>query len=172
MGMKRQAGYVVGGAGTAPATHLRPPQARSTVPLFKKRPKPINLESYRHLEELVDSGKPVLVDFFQHGCGPCKVMDGIINELAEEYGESAHIVKVDVTKVAGAAQVFKVRSTPTFVLLSNAPPKVSKKAAKRGGDLRPKGRQSQLTPRWRTSGLVKKDQLKRLLESNGASSAS
>ena len=136
--------------------------------LFSRKPKAVKMQSLDELKPMLDSGKPVLLDFMQINCGPCRVMDGIVNELAEEYGESAHIVKVDVTKVAGAAQVFKVRSTPTFVLLSNAPQKVSKKAAKKGTK-RPKGRQSQLTPRWRTTGLVKKDQLQRLLESNGAS---
>ena len=153
MGMKRLAGYVVGGAGTAPAAHLRPPQARSTVPLFKKRPKPINLESYRHLEELVDSGKPVLVDFFQHGCGPCKVMDGIINELAEDFSESAIVVKANVANVPEALDTFKVRSTPTFVLLTKKPEATN------------------LTQRWRASGLVKKDILTRSLISAGASPA-
>lgn len=136
--------------------------------LFSRKSKPIKMQSLEELKPMIDSGKPVLLDFMQLNCGPCRVMDGIVNELAEEYGESAHIVKVDVTKVAGAAQIFKVRSTPTFVLLSNTPQKVSKKAAKRAKPDRPKGRQAQLTPRWRTTGLVKKDQLERLLESNGA----
>ena len=98
----------------------------------------------------------------QVNCGPCRVMDGIVNELAEEYGESAHIVKVDVARVAGAAQAFKVRSTPTFVVLSTAPPKRRKKKAAAAKPAGP------ITPRWRTSGLVKKDQLQRVLESNGA----
>ena len=135
--------------------------------LFSRKTKPTKMQALSELEPMLESGKPVLIDFMQLNCRSCKVMDGIINELAEEYGESAHVVKVDVMKVAGAAQVFKIRSTPTFVLLSNAPQKVSKKAAKKGTK-KPKGRQSQLTPRWRTSGLVKKDQLQRLLESNGA----
>jgi hypothetical protein len=97
-------------------------------------------------------------------------MDGIMNELAREYGDSAHIVKVDVGKVPGAAQAFKVRSTPTFVLLGKAPAKKSKKARqreeKRGEQAERRG--GQITPRWRTSGLVKKDALRSILESNGA----
>ena len=119
---------------------------------------------------MLRSGKPVLLDFMQVGCSPCKVMDGIVNELAVEYGDSAHIVKVDVGKVPGAAQAFKVRSTPTFVLLGRAPAKQSKKARQRaqkqGGPSRNKSRQ--ITPRWRTTGLVKKDALRGVLESNGA----
>lgn len=138
------------------------------MPLFSRKTKPLKMQSLDELPPLIESGKPVLLDFMQVNCGPCRIMDGIVNELAADYGESAHIVKVDVTKVAGAAQMFQVRSTPTFVLLSNTPQKVSKKAAKRGNGSRPQGRKNALTPRWRTSGLVKKDQLQRLLESNGA----
>ena len=121
--------------------------------LFKKRPKPISLESYQHLEELVDSGKPVLVDFYQYGCGPCQVMDGIVNELAEEFNESAIVVKANVRNVPEALDTFKVRSTPTFVLLTK------------------KAEATKLTQRWRASGLVKKDVLTKSLISAGASPA-
>ena len=138
--------------------------------VFNRKPKPTKLQTLDELDPMLRSGKPVLLDFMQVGCAPCKVMDGIVNELAVEYGDSAHIVKVDVGKVPGAAQAFKVRSTPTFVLLGTAPAKMSKKAreraAKQGGQPRKKSRQ--ITPRWRTTGLVKKDALRGVLESNGA----
>ena len=136
--------------------------------VFKKRPKPTKLQHLNELQPMVESGKPVLLDFMQVNCGPCRIMDGIVNELAEEYHESAHIVKVDVTKVAGAAQMFGVRSTPTFVLLGKAPAKTSKKARRRNGNER-QGSGNKIGQRWRATGLVKKDQLTRVLESNGAS---
>lgn len=128
-----------------------------------KRPRARQINHLSELEEMMHGERPVLIDFFQVGCGPCKVMDGIVNELAEEYGESAEVVKVDVTRVAGAAQAFAVRSTPTFVVLGRSA-KVSKKK-------RPQGQAvggAKMTARWRTSGLVHKDQLQRVLESNGA----
>ncbi|MGA9597459.1 MAG: thioredoxin family protein [Acidimicrobiia bacterium] len=138
--------------------------------VFSRKPKPHRLISLDELEPMLKSGKPVLLDFFQVGCAPCQVMDGIMNELAREYADTAHIVKVDVTKVAGAAEAFNVRSTPTFVLLGAAPAKQSKKARQRaqrdGGPAAPTGK---ITSRWRTIGLVKKNALQRLLESNGAS---
>ncbi len=139
--------------------------------VFSRKPKATKLQTLDELEPLLKSGKPVLLDFMQIGCAPCQVMDGIMNELAREYGESAHIVKVDVGKVPGAAQAFKVRSTPTFVLLGRAPAKQSKKArqraAKKGGS--PRAKSGNITPRWRSTGLVKKDALRGVLESNGAS---
>lgn len=138
--------------------------------VFSRKPKAHKLETLNELDGMLKSGKPVLLDFMQIGCAPCQVMDGIMNELAREYGESAHIVKVDVGKVPGAAQAFQVRSTPTFVLLGTAPAKKSNKARKiaekRGTVARSKS--GKITPRWRTTGLVKKDALRGILESNGA----
>ena len=140
--------------------------------MFSKRTKAAKIRDLNELKPMLASGKPVLIDFMQVNCAPCRTMDGIVNELANEYGDTAHVVKVDVTKVPGAAQAFQVRSTPTFVLLSNTPKKRSKKSARKGRANRPNSRkhaqQSRLAPRWRSTGLVKKDQLQRVLESNGA----
>ena len=119
--------------------------------LFNKRPKPINLESIEQLEGLVKSGKPVLIDFMQTNCQPCRTMDGIVNELAEDFQGSAHVVKANAANVPDAFRKFKVMSTPTFVVLTTRP-----------------GANS-FTQRWRGSGLVKKDVLTKNLESAGAS---
>ena len=118
-----------------------------------KRRKALPVNNMGHLRDLASEGKPVLVDFWQVGCGPCKVMDGIVDELADEFGDTAHVVKVDVARAHGAVQEFGIRSTPTFVLLSGE-----------GG--------KKLRPRWRQSGLVKKDQLAKLLEREGAAAGS
>ena len=69
--------------------------------LFSKRQKAARIHSLEDLKPMIASGKPVLIDFMQVNCGPCQVIDGIVNELAEEYGETAHVVKVDVMKVPG-----------------------------------------------------------------------
>lgn len=134
--------------------------------MFKKRPKARTMFHLGEIEELTKSGKPVLIDFYQVGCPPCQVMDGIFNELAREYGDTAHVVKADIGRMPDAAQLFKIRSTPTMILLTTAPPKKNKKKAQ-GAD-GPPSTQLRVTQRWRASGLVKKDQLTRLLESNGA----
>jgi thioredoxin 1 len=118
--------------------------------LFKKRTKPIALESVAHLEELARSGRPVFVDFFQYGCSPCQVMDGIVNELASEFGDSAHIVKANAANVPQAFDRFNVKSTPTFMVLTSSVGAAS------------------ITQRWRASGLVKKDVLVKTLTSAGA----
>ena len=137
--------------------------------IFNRRTKPMKLESLDELSPLLESDKPVLLDLMQPNCGSCRVMDGIVNELASEYAESAHIIKVDVTKVPGAAAAFGVRSTPTFVVLGKSTKAVSKKARRKGKA--EKAGDGAVSPRWRQSGLVKKDQLSRVLESNGATRA-
>lgn len=129
-----------------------------------KRVKAIRVESVDDITEMAASGRPVLVDFMQTGCAPCRVMDGIVDELAEEYGASAHVVKVNVRQLPGAAHTFKVKSTPTFVVLGVSP-KARKKAAAAGGV-------PAVTQRWRATGLVNKDALRKVLESNGASAGS
>ena len=95
--------------------------------MFKRKPKAQKVGSLAEIEALTKTGKPVLVDFYQIGCAPCQVMDGIMNELSREYGESAHVVKADIANVPDAIAKYKIRSTPTMILLARAPAKTSKK---------------------------------------------
>ncbi len=134
--------------------------------MFKKKPKARKVYSMAEIDELAASGKPVLVDFYQTGCAPCQVMDGIMNELSREFGTSAHVVKADIAGMPDAQQKFKIRSTPTMVLLTKSSPKKSKKTKNRQNGS--PGGQRQVTQRWRASGLVEKGHLSSLLESNGA----
>lgn len=128
--------------------------------IFKRRQKAVQANNLQQIDELVASGKPVLIDFFQFGCAPCKVMDGIVDEIADEFGQNAHVIKANVAKVPAAAQRYKIRSTPTFILVST-----SARQKKRN---KPNGNRAVPTQRWRASGLVKKDQLRRVLEREGA----
>ncbi|MBU1227195.1 MAG: thioredoxin family protein [Actinobacteria bacterium] len=133
--------------------------------VFRKRPKPINLEHLDDLDPLIESGLPILLDFWRQGCQPCRLMDGIVKELAEEYVGEAHVVRVDIGSVPGAIEKFRIQSTPTFVVLGRSRKKPSKKARQRGA-VDPKD--APMTARFRTSGMTRKDQLAQALESNGA----
>ncbi len=134
--------------------------------MFKKRPKAHKISGLSEIDDLTRSGKPVLVDFYQVGCAPCQVMDGIMNELHREYGSTAHVVKADIAHMPDAVARYKIRSTPTMILLAPPRAKTSKKARERTKGTH-KNRTA-VTQRWRASGLVQKDQLEHLLESNGA----
>ena len=138
----------------------------------RKRIKPIDLKSLEELRGLIAEGRPLLLDFLQPGCRNCKIMDGIVNELAEEYGASAHVVKVDVTRVAGAVQAYSIKATPTFLLLGRPAAPTAKKKAKRREPPAAGAPERGQVVRWRGSGLVRKDLMARALEGAGAARAS
>ena len=67
-------------------------------------------------EEVINSKKPVLLDFWASWCGPCRMVSPIVDEIAEERSD-VKVCKVNVEEQRELAAAFKVMSIPTLVVM-------------------------------------------------------
>lgn len=72
-----------------------------------------------NFEEVMASGKPVVIDFWAEWCGPCRMVAPIVDELAAEYGDKAVIGKCDVEENDEITAKYGVRNIPTIIFLKN-----------------------------------------------------
>ncbi|MFA9190632.1 thioredoxin [Flavobacterium sp. FZUC8N2.13] len=69
-----------------------------------------------NFDKLIQSEKPILIDFFATWCGPCKMLSPILKEVKEQLGEQISIIKIDVDKNQQIASQYQVRGVPTMIL--------------------------------------------------------
>ena len=66
--------------------------------------------------DIIQSEKPVLVDFYATWCGPCKMMNPILQELKGAVGEDVVIIKIDVEKNHEVASALEIQGVPTLMI--------------------------------------------------------
>ena len=70
-------------------------------------------------DQLINSEKPVLIDFFATWCGPCQMLGPILKEVKDQLSDKVSIIKIDVDKNQELAAMQQVRGVPTMMLFQN-----------------------------------------------------
>lgn len=88
------------------------PLTKSTV----KEDEHIKSMSLADFKKVLNTDKPVLVDFHTQWCSPCRKMAPVIDEIEKEYKNKAVVMRIDVDKSKEIAKTFKIKGVPVFIL--------------------------------------------------------
>ncbi|MEL7196915.1 MAG: thioredoxin [Pseudomonadota bacterium] len=79
----------------------------------------VNVTDDSFQADVLDSDKPVLVDFWADWCGPCKIIGPALEEISEELADSVTIAKMDIMESTGVPADMGVQSIPLMVMFKN-----------------------------------------------------
>ena len=87
------------------------------------------------VQDVLQSDKPVLVDFWAEWCAPCRKVEPLLSELATEMSDKIEIVKLNIDDNPETAMAYRVMSVPMLTIFKNGQPVQSVAGAKPKGDL-------------------------------------
>jgi thioredoxin 1 len=87
------------------------------------------------VSDVLQSDKPVLVDFWAEWCAPCRKVAPVLEEIATEMADQVTIVKLNIDENPETARAYKVMSVPTLTVFKGGEPVQSVAGAKPKGDL-------------------------------------
>ncbi|MEV4311514.1 thioredoxin [Actinocrispum sp. NPDC049592] len=73
-------------------------------------------------EDVLQSDKPVLVDFWATWCGPCRMVAPVLEEIAAEHAEKITVAKLDIDANPGIARDYQIMSVPTMIVFQGGRP--------------------------------------------------
>ena len=79
----------------------------------------LHLSSDDFEDEVLNSQKTVLVDFWANWCNPCRMLAPVIEELADEVGDDVKVCKLDVDSAGSIAADYGIKSIPTVIIFNN-----------------------------------------------------
>lgn len=82
----------------------------------------ITLSDSNFEKEVINSDKPVLVDFWAEWCAPCRIIAPIVEEIANEYSDQLIVGKVDVDGNPQVSMNYGIRSIPTLLIFKDGKP--------------------------------------------------
>jgi thioredoxin 1 len=86
-------------------------------------------------QEVLQSDKPVLVDFWAEWCGPCHAVSPVLDRIVEERNGEIKLVKVNIDEEQELAMRFGVQSIPTMILFKDGEPAAATMGARPKGDI-------------------------------------